>query len=77
MKRLENESFEDYKARRKTENKTIKEKLKGTLIWQSLIEVNGKIEEARKLKTAAASLRPQRDFIGRNKPNDGFSFCRS
>ena len=44
MKRLENESFEDYKARRKADNKEIKEKLKGTLIWQSLIEVNGKIK---------------------------------
>ena len=26
-----------------------------------------KIEEAQKLKTAAASLRPQRDFIGQKK----------
>ena len=26
-----------------------------------------KIEEAQKLKTAAASLRPSRDFIGQNK----------
>jgi len=44
MKRMENETFEDYRARRKQDHKEIKEKLKGTLIWQSLRDVGGKIK---------------------------------
>lgn len=34
-KRKENESFEDFKNRRKTENLTVKVMSRGTLIWDS------------------------------------------
>ena len=37
MKRLENESFEDYRKRRDADNKRTKELLKGTYVWYSRI----------------------------------------
>ena len=33
MKREENESYEDYKERRKEENKKLKRRLKGVRVW--------------------------------------------
>ena len=35
MKRREDESFEDYKQRRKEDQEETREKLKGKLIWNS------------------------------------------
>ena len=35
MKRMVNESFEDYKERRREEKEIIKNKLKGKIIWFS------------------------------------------
>ena len=37
-KRMENESFEDYKKRRKENKKRIKWHLKGEMIWESKID---------------------------------------
>lgn len=38
MKRLKNESYEDYKQRRKDDQKLTKVLLRGRLVWQSLIQ---------------------------------------
>jgi len=38
MKRQEKESFEEYKKRRKEEQKKTKEMLKGRLVWLSKVE---------------------------------------
>jgi hypothetical protein len=35
MKRMENETFEDYKVRRKEDKENTKEKLKGRIVWGS------------------------------------------
>lgn len=35
MKRLPNESFEDYKERRKADQQTTKQKLRGRLFWRA------------------------------------------
>ena len=34
-KRKENESFEDYKKRRKEEKKKLKSRMKGKVVWES------------------------------------------
>jgi len=47
-KRLENESYEDYKLRQKVENGLVKDRLAGLLVPNTIDEIKGKINPIRK-----------------------------
>jgi hypothetical protein len=47
-KRLENESYEDYKLRQKVENGMLKDRLDGLLTPNTIDEIKGKIKPIRK-----------------------------
>ena len=47
-KRLEGESYEDYKLRQKVENGLVKDRLAGLLVPNTINEIKGKINPIRK-----------------------------
>ena len=49
QKRLEGESFEDYKLRQKVENGLVRDRLAGLLVPNTIDETKGKIKPVRNL----------------------------